>query len=109
MVIGDEEETDKVHFRELFGGPFEQVRLQTFEWLQKQRLAVLPTMVGGRETGYHGLLIAPDNAGFFICLPVMQPRSVSCSFSGSPPSEYFSAIRVFWKNKTHHSAGGTVG
>ncbi|MBU2495620.1 MAG: DUF4914 family protein [Candidatus Omnitrophota bacterium] len=66
MVIGDEEETDKVHFRELFGGPFAQVRLQTFEWLQKQRLAVLPIMVGGRETGYHGLLIAPDNAGFFV-------------------------------------------
>jgi hypothetical protein len=66
LLIGDEEETDKTHFRELFDKPFEEVRLQTFEWLQKQRLAVLPIMVGGSETGYHGLLIAPENAGFFI-------------------------------------------
>lgn len=66
MVIGDEEETDKTYFRELFNISFDEVRLQTFEWLKKQKLAVLPIMVGGRETGYHGLLIAPDNAGFFI-------------------------------------------
>lgn len=66
MVIGDEEETDKTYFRELFNKPFEEVRLQTLAWLKKQKLAVLPIMVGGRETGYHGLLIAPENAGFFI-------------------------------------------
>ena len=66
MVIGDNEETDKTYFRELFNKTFDEVRLQTFEWLKKQKLAVLPIMVGGRETGYHGLLIAPGNTGFFI-------------------------------------------
>ena len=66
MVIGDDEETDKVYFNELFNKPFDEVRLDTFEWLKKQKLAVLPIMVGGKETGYYGLLIAPDNAGFFI-------------------------------------------
>jgi len=66
MVIGDDEETDKTYFKELFNKPFDGVRLDTFEWLKKQKLAVLPIMVGGKETGYHGLLIAPANAGFFI-------------------------------------------
>jgi hypothetical protein len=66
LVIGDEEETDKVNFRELFDKPFDEVRMQTFEWLKKQNLALLPIMVGGKETGYYGLLIAPENAGFFI-------------------------------------------
>lgn len=85
MVIGDEEETDKAHFRELFDKPFEGVRLQTFEWLRKQKLAVLPIMVGGRETGYHGLLIAPDNTGFFIggladLQGMLSPEETSSSF-----------------------------
>jgi len=66
MVIGDDEETDKTYFKELFNKPFDGVRLDTFEWLKKQKLAVLPIMVGGKETGYHGLLIAPANAGFFF-------------------------------------------
>ncbi|MCG2677258.1 DUF4914 family protein [bacterium] len=66
LVIGDEEETDKAHFSELFNSPFKEVRLETFEWLKKQKLALLMIMIGGKETGYHGLLIAPENAGFFI-------------------------------------------
>lgn len=66
MVIGDNEETDKTYFRDLFNKPFDEIRLHTFEWLKKQKLAILPIMVGGKETGYYGLLIAPDNTGFFI-------------------------------------------
>jgi hypothetical protein len=66
LVIGDDEETDKSHFEELFNKSFDKVRLDTLEWLKKQRLALLPIMIGGRNTGYHGLLIAPSNAGFFI-------------------------------------------
>jgi hypothetical protein len=66
LVVGDEEDTDKSHFKELFKIQFEDVRSQTFEWLKKQRLTLLPFMVGGHETGYYGLLVAPENAGFFI-------------------------------------------
>lgn len=65
-VIGDNKDTDKVKFKDIFNKDFEQTRLETFEWLKKQALAVLPIKVGGDLTGYHGLLIAPDNAGFFI-------------------------------------------
>jgi len=66
MVIGDGEETDKANFKELFNKTFDKVRLDTFEWLKKQKLALLPIMVGGNKTGYYGLLIAPENTGFFI-------------------------------------------
>ncbi|MBM3212915.1 DUF4914 family protein, partial [Candidatus Poribacteria bacterium] len=66
MVIGDEEYTDKVQFKELYNEPFDNIRQQTFEWLKKQELAVLPFMAGGKELGYPALLISPANAGFFI-------------------------------------------
>ncbi|MBU4293631.1 MAG: DUF4914 family protein [Actinobacteria bacterium] len=65
-VIGDNKDTDKVKFKELFSKDFDEVRVETFEWLKKQELAVLPIKVGGDLTGYYGLLIAPDNAGFFV-------------------------------------------
>lgn len=66
MMIGDGEETDKKHFNELFHVPFSTFRDQTFQWLAEQKLSLLAIMVGGPETGFHGLLISPDNAGFFL-------------------------------------------
>ncbi len=65
-VIGDDKETDKVKFKDIFKQNFNDIRSETCEWLKTQDLAVLPIHVGGPLTGYHGLLIAPDNAGFFI-------------------------------------------
>ncbi len=66
MLIGDEEQTDKPKFTELFKSSFEEVRAETFEWLKSQELMILPFMAGGREMGYAALLIAPANAGFFV-------------------------------------------
>ncbi len=66
MAIGDDEETDKMHFKELFNCSFEKVRAETFDWLKKQNLALMAIMIGGKETGYYGLLVAPDNTGFFM-------------------------------------------
>ena len=68
MVIGDEWPTDKVSFNERFGTPFAPLREETFAWLKGQRLAVIAFMVGGFDdsTGYGAVLIAPENAGFFI-------------------------------------------
>ncbi len=65
MVIGDEAETDKPKFKELFKSGFEDIRSKTFEWLKKQELIVLPFMTGGKEIGYPALLVAPANAAFF--------------------------------------------
>lgn len=66
MAIGDEEQTDKKRFEKIFGKKFESVKEETFNWLKSERLALLAFRLGGRQTGYHGLLIAPENAGFFI-------------------------------------------
>jgi hypothetical protein len=65
LIIGDEKYTDKPRFSEQFGKPFEPFRKETFEWLKKQDLIVVPVMVGGDDIGYPCALIAPKNAGFF--------------------------------------------
>ncbi|HAL45801.1 MAG TPA: DUF4914 domain-containing protein [Phycisphaerales bacterium] len=68
MVVADNQPTDKNTFAERFGKPFEPVRQETFEWLALQRLVVMPFIPGGVEANAKrgALLIAPDNAGFFI-------------------------------------------
>ncbi|MEZ0537274.1 DUF4914 family protein [Caldicellulosiruptoraceae bacterium PP1] len=65
MVIGDNEETDKPRFKDLYGDDFDNLRIKTFEWLKTQELIVMPFMAGGYELGYEALLIAPKNTAFF--------------------------------------------
>ncbi len=65
MIIGDDKETDKPRFADMFEGKFESIRKDTFEWLKKQDLILMPFMSGGREHGYPSILIAPRNAAFF--------------------------------------------
>ena len=68
LVIGDEKPTDKISFAERFGRPFGPMRDETFQWLKTQRLAVIAFILGGFDpaTGHGVLLIAPENAGFFV-------------------------------------------
>jgi len=68
MVVADPKQTDKTRYSERFGEPFDRVRAETFDWLRKQDLVMMPFMLGGfdPETGQGALLIAPLNAGFFI-------------------------------------------
>jgi hypothetical protein len=65
LIVGDDGYTDKPRFSEQFGKDFGQMRKDTFEWLKKQDLIVVPVMVGGDKIGYPAALIAPANAGFF--------------------------------------------
>ncbi len=67
MVVADDLPTDKRRYSDRFGGDFEPVRKETFEWLAAQeKLIVLPFRSGDKETGYPTLLVAPANAGFFV-------------------------------------------
>ncbi len=67
MVIADKNPTDKPRWNDRFDGEFEPLRTETFEWFKKQgRLIVLPFMSGDKKKGYPTLLVAPDNAGFFV-------------------------------------------
>ena len=67
MVVADTLPTDKARFVDRFGEPFARVRAETFDWLKKQRLIVMPFWLEtfGPRSGQGALLIAPDNTGFF--------------------------------------------
>lgn len=67
LVIGDDLDTDKPKYKDLYGSDFEPLRKDTFAWLQNQELIVLPFKAGGYQYGYDALLIAPANAAFFAC------------------------------------------
>lgn len=69
MVIGDELPTDKATFQARFGESFDNTRTEMLEWLKTQNLSVTAYHIGKPFTSgkqYGGLLIAPDNMGFFI-------------------------------------------
>ena len=67
MVIADDLPTDKRQWADRFDGSFEPVRQETFEWIKSLgRVIVLPFLSGDKKRGYPTLLIAPENAGFFV-------------------------------------------
>ncbi len=67
LIIGDQLDTDKPRFKDVYHKDFEPLRHRTLEWLKDQELLVLPFMSGSYEYGYDSLLIAPLNAAFFAC------------------------------------------
>jgi hypothetical protein len=68
MVIADNKPTDKPRYKDRFGTEFDEVRLETMNWLKNQEeLIIVPFMAGG-DDGYEALLVAPGNAGFFAAI-----------------------------------------
>jgi hypothetical protein len=67
LVIGDDLDTDKPRYKDIYKKEFEPLRMETFEWLTNQELIALPFKAGGYQYGYDALLIAPVNAAFFAC------------------------------------------
>ncbi|HWS43679.1 MAG TPA: DUF4914 family protein [Pseudoflavonifractor sp.] len=65
MRIADDLPTDKPRFQEVYGYPFADLRAQTFEWLAKQELIIVPFKAGGYQYGYDSILVCPRNAAFF--------------------------------------------
>ena len=65
MCIGDDQETNKVRFRDRFGTSFDGIRQETFQWLARQDLAMFPFVAGVNDEGLHAIVICPANAGFF--------------------------------------------
>lgn len=66
LLIGDAERTDKPLFKEVYGEEFSSLRKNTFEWLKERPLLLAGFNIGGGRTGLKGLIIAPQNAGFFV-------------------------------------------
>ena len=65
MRISDDQPTDKPRFQDVYGYPFETLRKDTYEWLSKQELILVPFMAGGYEYGYPAVMVCPRNAAFF--------------------------------------------
>ncbi len=49
MTVADPKQTDKIRYIDQFGVPFDSVRLETFDWLKKQNLAVMFFVLGGYD------------------------------------------------------------
>ncbi len=82
MYISDDKPTDKPLFSEAFGYDFSELQEDTFSWLKKQELIIVPFRVGSLEYGYDTLLVCPRNAAFFaFALSQLQfflpPQSIS--------------------------------
>ena len=79
MLISDDLPTDKEVFKERFGYEFDKLKLETFEWLKSQDLAVFLYFAGRENIGVGGIAVCPANAGFFALglgmLQVMIPTS----------------------------------
>jgi ATP-dependent phosphoenolpyruvate carboxykinase len=67
LIVSDELSSDKLRFKDVYKQDFSSLRNDTFKWLEKQELIVMPFMAGGKEYGYEAILVAPKNAAFFAC------------------------------------------
>ncbi len=65
VFIGDDKDTDKPRYKDVYNSDFESMRKETFDWLKAQELIFFPFKSGGLEHGYDSFLVAPANAGFF--------------------------------------------
>lgn len=65
MRIGDELPTDKPRFKDVYGYEFSALQEETFNWLSKQELILVPFKAGGYDYGYDAVLVCPRNAAFF--------------------------------------------
>ncbi len=65
MRIADDQPTDKPRYKDIYGKSFQSLRKQTFDWLSKQELILVPFKAGGYQHGYDALLVCPRNAAFF--------------------------------------------
>lgn len=65
MRIADDEPTDKPRFKDIYGYEFDALKSETFSWLTRQELIIVPFRAGGMEYGYDAVLVCPRNAAFF--------------------------------------------
>ncbi len=65
MRIADGEPTDKPRFEDVYGYQFDDLRRETFAWLTRQELILVPFKAGGYQYGYESVLVCPRNAAFF--------------------------------------------
>ena len=61
MRIADSMPTDKPRFKDVYGYDFKVLKKDTFQWLAKQELILVPFMAGGEKYGYEAVLVCTRN------------------------------------------------
>ena len=73
MRIADDLPTDKPRFEDVYGYAFDELREETYRWLTRQELILVPFKAGGYAYGYDALLVCPRNTAFFaFALALLQ-------------------------------------
>lgn len=65
MLIADDLPSNKKRYAEMYSKDFKKTRKETFAWLKKQQLFVLPFFAGPKDYGYLSLALVPKAAAFF--------------------------------------------
>ncbi|MDI6783321.1 MAG: DUF4914 family protein [bacterium] len=115
MVIADAQPTNKRRFAEQFGYEFEQLRQETFAWLQQQDLLVFAFTAGQKGMGLDAIAIAPVNCGFFafglaLLQGIIPPQELPPEFSPktiiyvAPPfrHSHFNGKQIVVHNRSDH-------
>jgi hypothetical protein len=65
MIIGDDNPSDKIRYKDLFHEDFSKLRKETLDWLKNQELAAFCFAGGQMVKEFPGIAIVPLNCGFF--------------------------------------------
>jgi hypothetical protein len=65
MLIADDQPTDKPLFKDKMGYGFDQMKVETFDWMKQQDLSVFLFWAGHFGVGLGGMAVVPSNAAFF--------------------------------------------
>jgi hypothetical protein len=85
-IVGDSEDTNKPKFHGRFGKNFSGLKTETFKWIEKQELIVMPFLTGKGDIKYESLFIGPANCGFFAMAisdlqTIIKPKDVPDLFN----------------------------
>lgn len=107
MLIADSDPSDKPHFSDRFNYPFNQLRLEIFDWLKNQELVLLPFMPGNISLGYNALMIGPKNASFFAAA-LADLQGMYIETNGSELTKFRSIIYLAPPFRHTHCQGKQV-
>ncbi|EMI54967.1 DUF4914 family protein [Rhodopirellula sallentina] len=103
MVIADDRATDKMTYKKRFGGEFEDLRQETFDWLKTQDLACFFFDAGRGGKGLPAVAICPANAGFFALGLAMLQGIIPVEEIEAKGDDYFHSAIIYIAPPFRHS------
>ncbi|MFG0291411.1 MAG: DUF4914 family protein [Rhodopirellula sp. JB044] len=103
MVIADDRATDKMTYQKRFGGEFDDLRQETFDWLKTQDLACFFFDAGRGGKGLPAVAICPANAGFFALGLAMLQGIIPVEEIEAKGDDYFHSAIIYIAPPFRHS------